>query len=99
MTKKRIILSKHAIERMLKRGVSHEDVRKTIDHPTLRFPLEKDNTQEFRRKVSRYDKKGIIPRLLKPVTGAVAIYNEEDEEGNLRLVHKNGKDRLKIKRG
>jgi len=52
MAKRRIILSKHAIERMLKRGISHEDVQKTIDHPTLRLPLEKDNTQEFRRKVN-----------------------------------------------
>ena len=52
MAKKRIILSKHAIERMLKRDISHENVQKTIDHPTLRFPLEKDNTQEFRRKVN-----------------------------------------------
>lgn len=52
MGKKKIVFSKHATERMLKRGVSYEDVQKTIDHPTLKFPLEKDYTQEFRRKVN-----------------------------------------------
>lgn len=51
MSKKKIVLSKHALERMLKRKVSHEDVQKTIDHPSFKFPMEEDNTQEFRRKV------------------------------------------------
>lgn len=51
MRKKRILLSRHAVERMLKRNISHADVQKTIDHPTFKFPLEIDDTQEFRRKV------------------------------------------------
>jgi len=46
---------------MLKRGVSHEDVQKTIDHPTLKFPLEKDNTQEFRRKVEPHGLTAVAP--------------------------------------
>jgi hypothetical protein len=51
MAKKKIVYSKHAIERMAKRIVSSEDVQKTIDHPGVKLPLASDNTQEFRRKV------------------------------------------------
>ena len=52
MAKKKIVYSKHGTERMAKRIVSHEDVQKTIDHPSVKLPLGPDNTQEFRRKVN-----------------------------------------------
>ncbi len=52
MVKKKIILTRHAQERMRKRGVSYDDIIKTIDHPTHKYPKEADNTQEFRRKAN-----------------------------------------------
>ncbi|MCK4249279.1 MAG: DUF4258 domain-containing protein [Candidatus Omnitrophica bacterium] len=49
--KKKIILTKHAQERMNKRNVTLDDIRTTIEHPTNKLPIAKDNTQEFKRKV------------------------------------------------
>ena len=51
MAKKKIILTRHAQERMVKRNVSREDIRETVDHPTYTSSIKKDNTQEFRRRV------------------------------------------------
>lgn len=36
---------------MNQRHVALEDVRKTLNQPTEKLPVEPDNTQEFRRKV------------------------------------------------
>ena len=55
MAKKRIILTKHAQERMVKRNVSREDIRKTLDYPTYTSSIKKDNTQEFRRRVANIE--------------------------------------------
>ncbi|MFH1856546.1 MAG: DUF4258 domain-containing protein [Candidatus Omnitrophota bacterium] len=50
MPKKKIILTRHAQERMLKRNVTLEDIRQTLEHATYMSTLKSDNTQEFRRK-------------------------------------------------
>ena len=38
---------------MAKRGVSVEDIRKTLSRPSQKYPIQKDKTQEFRRKVGK----------------------------------------------
>jgi hypothetical protein len=50
--KKKIIFSRHALDRMFQRKVSEQDVIKTIDKPTKKLPKGKDNTQEYIRKVN-----------------------------------------------
>ena len=51
-SKKKIIFSRHAQERMELRKVSEEEVKDTILHPTHKLPInQEDNTQELRRKV------------------------------------------------
>ncbi len=54
--KLKIVLTKHAQDRMILRDVSTvsiEDIRKTIDSPTAIFPMEADKTQEFRRGIGK----------------------------------------------
>lgn len=46
-----VIFTKHALERMKQREVSEQDVRKTINTADITLPVQKDDTQEFRRRV------------------------------------------------
>lgn len=49
-----------------------------------------------RRKLSRYDKRGYIPRLLKPVLGgSYMIDNRRNPDGSLSFDYRPGKERLK----
>ncbi len=48
MTKKKVIITKHAEERATQRGVSIEEIRETLDKPTKKEPL-KGKVQEFKR--------------------------------------------------
>ncbi len=62
MAKKKIILTRHAQERMVKRNVSREDIRKTVDHPTYTSSIKKDNTQELRRRVDNRENYIVVER-------------------------------------
>lgn len=49
---KKIIFTKHALERMLKRGISQERVIEIIKNPSISYPIQQDNTQELRKEIS-----------------------------------------------
>ncbi|MFH1996587.1 MAG: DUF4258 domain-containing protein [Candidatus Omnitrophota bacterium] len=53
MAKKKVILTRHAQERMTKRGVSRENIAETIDKPTHMSPIAPDKTQEYRKKIGK----------------------------------------------
>lgn len=61
------------------------------------LPLdEAEKMESFRRKVSRYDKKGYIPRLAKPILGgSYTIDNYRKPDGTLGFEYKPGKQKLK----
>lgn len=48
MTKKRIVITRHAEERALQRNVSIEEIKETIDKPSQKAPR-KGNIQRFER--------------------------------------------------
>lgn len=52
MPKKRIIFTGHSLDRISGRGLSEEWVVDIINNPTEVWPLNPDNTQEFRQKRS-----------------------------------------------
>ena len=49
MKNKRIIFTKHSLDRIKKRGLTEEWVINIIQKPTEILPLESDHTQEFRQ--------------------------------------------------
>ena len=54
-----------------------------------------EQMENFRRKLSRFDKKGRIPLLLKPVLGgSFTLDNVRGEDGRLHLMYKQGKERI-----
>ena len=48
---KRVVFTKHVLERMKQRLISEQEVIKTINTADISLPVQKDNTQEFRRQV------------------------------------------------
>lgn len=81
----------------------HEHFMLTFDRERLlaALPLEElEKMEKSRRLISRVDKKGYIPRILKPLLGgAFTIDNKRDEEGDLHLVYISGKKQIgKFKR-
>jgi len=51
--KKKLVFTKHALERMPKRGVSKEVVMQIIETPNHELPIQADNTQEFEKKIDK----------------------------------------------
>ncbi len=49
MAKRKIILTKHAQERMKSRGVRLEDIKATVSAPSSKLPARSDGTQELRK--------------------------------------------------
>lgn len=55
-----------------------------------------EKVESFRRKVSRFDKKGFIPRIAKPIFGgSYMLDNVQREDGTLGYEYKSGKKKLK----
>ncbi|PIW58113.1 MAG: hypothetical protein COW13_05505 [Candidatus Omnitrophica bacterium CG12_big_fil_rev_8_21_14_0_65_50_5] len=52
MSKKKIIITKHAEERAFQRNVSIEEIKETIDKPTKKEP-QKGKIQEFKRRTEK----------------------------------------------
>ena len=52
MSKKKVIITRHAEERAIQRGVSIEEIKETIDKPTQKTPI-KGKVQEFRRTTNK----------------------------------------------
>jgi len=48
---KKLVFSRHVIERMQQRGISETEIRETIEKPSSKILVREDNTQEFKRKV------------------------------------------------
>lgn len=65
---------------MLKRGVSYDDIIKTIDHPTHKYPKETDNTQEFRRKVDGKENYVVVQYIKFDVVVITVGWSEDENK-------------------
>ena len=50
--KKKLIFSRHVLERMIQRNVSEGVVRETIENPDHELPIQPDHTQEFKKTIN-----------------------------------------------
>lgn len=54
-----------------------------------------EQMESFRRKLSRYDKKGRIPLAVKPLLGGGYTLDNQRVDGKLKFMYKPGKERLR----
>ncbi|MCK5706249.1 MAG: DUF4258 domain-containing protein [Candidatus Aureabacteria bacterium] len=53
ITKKTIVVTVHAQQRMKQRGIKQDDIQKTLDNPNFKGKINPDKTQKFVRIVGK----------------------------------------------